>query len=180
MLLKAKKIAFLGLLLACAVLLTIISGILEFNTLFLLAGASFCVGIAIREEGLSLGIGFFIASTILSLFLAPNKLYSLTFSAMGLYLVVTEIASVKPILHLRHRSRTSFLWMVKLIVFNVIYIPMLFLAPGLIYQGELALNSALFIVFLIGGQIALFIYDRAYNYFILSVWRKLRRHFVPR
>ena len=40
MLLNAKKLAFLGLLLAITVLLIILSGVLEFNTIFLLAGAS--------------------------------------------------------------------------------------------------------------------------------------------
>jgi uncharacterized membrane protein len=58
MLLNAKKLAFLGLLLAVTVVLIILSGVFEFNTLFLLAAASFGVGIAIRKVISELGQDF--------------------------------------------------------------------------------------------------------------------------
>jgi hypothetical protein len=178
MLLRAKKLAFLGLLLAVTVILVILSGILDFNTLFLLAAASFCVGIAIRETSLILGVGFFIASILLSLMLAPNKLYCLTFAAMGLYLIITEFSWSRLIKITQGIKRETIFWIIKLIVFNIIYIPILIVSPKLIYQGEIDLKSGLILILLAGGQVAIVIYDKAYNYFQKAIWGKFRRHFL--
>ncbi|MDF2540488.1 MAG: hypothetical protein K0S47_206 [Herbinix sp.] len=172
---NAKKIAFLGLLLAFAVILVIFSGIFEFNTLFLLAAASFCVGIAIRECKMALGFGFFIASTLLSLMLAPNKLYCITYSAFGLYIVIAEYTWGKLEKGKIRKNRSELLWIIKYIVFNLMFIPMVLFFPKLFYQGSI--NPGLIAVFLFGGQIALFIFDNAYRYFQRSIWGKVRHHF---
>lgn len=55
---KCKKMAVSGILMAVTVLLVCFGGILESNTLFLLAGAAFCVGIIIKEYGLKTGVAF--------------------------------------------------------------------------------------------------------------------------
>ncbi len=173
MLLNAKKLSFLGLLLACAVILVILGGILEFNTLFLLAGASFSVGIAIRECGLRIGFGFYIASILLSFMLAPNKLYCITFAAMGFYLVMAEFAFNKLIfVKWNTNKRKLFLWIIKFITFNIMYIPIMIFLPKVFYQGQL--NNGLLAVFFLGGQVALLIYDKAYDYFQRFVWGRIR------
>lgn len=169
---SAKKMAFLGLLLAISVILVILSGILEFNTLFLLAAASFCVGIAIRECGLRLGLGFFIGSTILSLFMATNKFYCITFSAMGLYILINEFAWEKLV---KLQNRKIILWVIKYTIFNAIYLPLIFLMPHLFYQGSISVG--IWALLIIGGQIALFIFDKAYNYFQIFIWGKFRKRF---
>jgi hypothetical protein len=172
MFLNAKKLAFLGLLLACTILLVIFSGIFEFNTLFLLAGASFCVGIAIRESGVRIGFGFYIASLLLSFLLAPNKLYCITYAAMGLYLVISEYTYDK-LTHIKSTdNRIQILWIIKYIAFNAMYIPILIFLPKLIYQGQI--NKMLFAVIFLAGQLVLFVYDKAYGYFQSSVWGKVR------
>lgn len=173
MFLSAKKLAFLGLLLAYTVIIVILSGILEFNSLFLLAGASYLVGIAIRESGIRIGTGFYIASLLLSLMLAPNKLYCITFIAMGLYLVISEYSYDKLAKIKRIGDRKRVYWIIKYVIFNLMYIPMLIFLPKLIYQGEL--NDRLWLVLIPAGQVALFIYDMAYNYFQKHVWEKVRR-----
>jgi len=173
MLLNAKKLSFLGLLLACAVLLVILGGVLEFNTLFLLAAASFCTGIAIRESGLRFGSGFYIASILLSFLLAPNKLYCITFGAMGFYIVIIEYFYHKlSFVKWNTGTRKKVYLVIKLVVFNIMYIPILILLPKLIYQGTI--NSGLIAAFILGGQAALFIFDKAYTYFQTFVWGKLR------
>ena len=48
---KAKKMAFGGLLLALSVICMILGSVIETGTLFLLAAASFFVGIVFREFG---------------------------------------------------------------------------------------------------------------------------------
>ena len=172
MLLNAKKMAFLGLLLALTVLLIVLSGVFEFNTLFLLAAASFGVGIAIRETNLRFGAGFYVAAIFLSVMLAPNKLYCLTFAAMGLYIVIIEFTFDKLTYFKTKLDRRMLFWIIKYIVFNLMFLPMLILLPKLIYQGELhaGITGALFI----GGQAALLIYDMAYNYFQKMIWGKVR------
>ena len=68
-----KKTAVGGILMALAVLCIVLSGILEFNTLFLLAAASFFVGVMIREGGLAAGLAFYAGTAALGLLLAPQK-----------------------------------------------------------------------------------------------------------
>lgn len=172
MLLKGKKIAFLGLLLAVTILLIIISSVFEFNTLFLLAAAAFCVGIALREYGISLGIGFYMASIILGFLLAPNKMYMITYGAMGLYIVGREFAWVMLDRSKRKKEPIVIYWIIKYAIFNLLYIPIIILMPKLIYQGTK--NTGLTILLIIGGQFALFVLDKAYDYFQIGIWGKIR------
>jgi hypothetical protein len=174
MFLNAKKLAFLGLLLSFDVVLIILSGILEFNTLFILAAASFCVGIAIREIGIGTGFSFYLASILLSLILAPNKFHCITYAAMGLYLVIFEYSFHKLVNVRSGSNRVKMLWVVKYIAFNAMYIPILFLLPKLIYEG--ALNVGIYAVLFFGGQVALYVYDRAYIYFQRYIWGSFRKN----
>lgn len=172
---NAKKMAFLGLLLSFAVILVILSGIIEFNTLFLLIAASFSIGIAIRESGIRLGFGFYIASVLLSLILAPNKIYCLTYSAFGLYLVITEFAWEFIAKAKRIKKRSVILWIIKYATFNLMFIAMLMFVPKLIYPGKI--DGKILAMILIGGQVLLFIFDYAYRYFQSEMWGKIRRRF---
>lgn len=170
--LTSKKLAFLGVLMAVDILLIILSGILEFNTLFLLAAASFCVGLAIRECRLRMGFGFFTASLLLGVILAPNKLYCITYAAMGLYIVITEFAYDRLTYVKRMSDRIALLWIIKYLTFNIMYIPILFLSPKLIYSGHL--SPALYFALILAGQVFLYIYDWTYMYFQGSIWTKAR------
>ncbi len=178
MLLNARKLAFLGLLLAVTVILIILSGIFEFNTLFLLAAASFGVGIAIRESSVRIGTGFYLAAIMVSLMLAPNKFYIITFAAMGLYILIIEFTFDK-LNQFRWKpldssvgNRSKIYWVLKYLAFNLMYLPMLFLLPKLIYPGEL--KGSLLALLILVGQIALFVFDAAYRYFQGTIWGKIR------
>ena len=70
---KAKKMAFGGMLLALTIVCMLLGSIIETSTLFLLAAASFFVGIVLREFGEKTGIAFYIAGVLLGLIVAPNK-----------------------------------------------------------------------------------------------------------
>lgn len=173
MLLNSKKLAFLGILLSVTVLFIILSGVFEFNTLFLLGAASFGVGIAIRESGLRIGAGFYFAALILSLILAPNKLYCITFSLMGLYVLIEEFTFE----HLTHRKtridRKKLFWFIKYTAFNLMLLPALIFLPKLIYQGDL--NKGMILAAFFAAQFVLLVYDMAYNYFQKEIWGKVRR-----
>lgn len=164
--------AFLGLLLAVTLILIILSGVFEFNTLFLLAAASFSVGIAFREYGVSLGVGFYIASIILGLILAPNKFYMVTYAAMGLYIVCRELAWTLLDKAKNKRKPIIVYGLLKYIIFNMIYIPIIIFMPKFIYHGTI--NTGLTIVFIMGGQVGLFVFDKVYDYFQIRIWSKIR------
>jgi len=164
--------AFLGLLLAVTALLIILSGVLEFNTLFLLGAASFGVGIAIRESNIRYGTGFYLGAILIGLILAPNKLYCITFAAMGFYIIVIEYSFDKLVNIQNNRRRIRLYWVIKYITFNLMYLPMLLFLPRLIYQGNI--NPILTLILLLAGQVVLFVYDMAYNYFQKYIWSRVR------
>ena len=60
----------------------------------------------------------------------------------------------------------------KVVIFNIMYLPALFLFPKLLFAGEV--SGKLMLVFVLGGQIALYLFDKAYDYFLIRMWGNLR------
>lgn len=182
--LSTKKLAFSGLLLAITILLTILSSVVETSTFFLLAAASYLVGVNFRESGVKFGIGFYLSSILLSMILVPNKLYCLTFATISAYIVIMEIIRVyltkKELQKLATINRVTiekksnaYFYVVKFVVFNVIYLPFLFLFPGLFYSGEI--SPMTYVLFITGGQIIFALYDMAYDVFIQKYWKRIKK-----
>ena len=169
---KAKTMAFGGLLLALTVVCMALGSIIETSTLFLLAAASFFVGVVIREFGLRAGAAFYIAAVFLGLITAPNKIYVLTFAAMGFY--IWGIEAVFRWLEKRPhaRNRRMFFWIAKYVIFNIMYIPIVIVFRDMLFPSSI--SDAVLIGVVLAGQIALLIYDRAYEYAQVYVWGKIR------
>ena len=168
----AKKMATAGLLVAFSVVMMILSSVIETSSLFFIAAASFCVGVAVREWGLRLGVVFLIASVSMNFLVAPSKLYCFTLAGMGIYIWASEwlwkrIADAKRLKH-----RVAALWVGKYVIFNLLYVPTFFFAPQILFTGKM--NGLGAIILLLFGQAALFIYDVAYRYFQAQVWGRLR------
>ena len=87
---KAKKTAIAGLLLAFTIVCIAMGSVIETNTLFLLAAASYFVGIIIREFGMRTGAAFYLADVLLGFLVTPNKFYVISFAAMGFYILAVE------------------------------------------------------------------------------------------
>ena len=169
---KAKTIAFGGLLLALTVVFMALGSLIETGTLFLLAAASYFVGIVVREFGLRMGGAFYIAAILLGLITAPNKFYVLTFAAMGLY--IWGIEAVWRTLERRPqlaRRRTVFT-AAKYVIFNIIYIPVVLIFRDLLFSRDLSAGFVAGVI--VAGQVALFIYDRAYDYVQVHLWGRMR------
>jgi hypothetical protein len=145
---------------------------IETSSLFFIVAASFCVGIAIREWGLLFGVGFYIASTGLNFLLAPNKMYCITFAVIGLYIWLYETLWKWIAEHKTMKRRMLVLWIGKYILFNLIYIPILFFAPQLLFAGKV--NGIFIMGMLVIGQVALLVFDAAYRYFQSRVWGRMR------
>lgn len=173
---KAKQMAVSGLLAAFAVLLIVLGAVLETSTLFLLCGAAYCVGIAIREWGLRYGAAFLAACTFLGVIVAPNKLYCMTFAAMGLYLWLAEVLWNAVAKAEKIKQRTAVLWCGKYIIFNLIYIPLIVYAPQLLIAKEI--EGKFWIAVWAAGQIGILVFDKAHTYFQVFVWNKIRKYVV--
>ena len=188
---KAKKMAVGGMMLALSVICMILGSVIESSTLFLLAAASFFVGIICREFGIKTGCAFYAAGVLLGFLLAPNKLYVLTYAAMGVYILATEIAwyllgksyAVSHTAEKEEAQRTGghnhtmrnhriLFWVIKYVVFNVIYIPAVLGMQNLLFGQKLP--SMILLGVLAAGQIGLWVYDWAYEYVQRTVWNKMR------
>lgn len=173
--LDAKKTAFAGVMLALTEVCIALGSVIETNTLFLLAAASFFVGIMIQEFGLKSGTAFLMAGVLLGILLSPNKLYVVSYGFMGFYILMTEV-----IWHFlgrasgRIRSR-SFFWFMKYLIFNVLYIPGLFLFQNLLI--EKTVSESMMGMFIVAGQIVLFIFDKTYEYAMGKIWKENRHKF---
>lgn len=166
----SKKTAIGGITMALAVLCIVLSGILEFNTLFLLAAASFLTGVNIREGGLAAGAAFYVGAVALGFLLAPNKLYCMTFAAMGFYIVGSEW--LFRAVGRAAQGRQAILWAGKFLLFNVLYLPALFCFPRLIFAD--GIKGAWLAAAAAAGQILFLAYDRAYEYFLTVLWERFR------
>lgn len=169
---KAKKIAFGGLLLALTMVCMALGSILESNTLFLLAAASYFVGIMIRETGMRLGAAFYLAAVLLGFMVSPNKLYVISFAAMGFYILAIEQA-FRTIGNMKgNANKTVLFWVVKYVVFNLLYIPVLAVFQQLLFGKSLSVPWLAGII--AAGQAGLWLYDRAYEYVQRHIWGRLR------
>lgn len=169
---NAKKMAFGGLLLALTIVCMVLGSVIESNTLFLLAAASYFVGIFIREAGMRTGGAFYLAAVLLGFMVAPNKLYVVSFAAMGFYILAVEV-SYRYIGKIKGNvNRKLLFWAMKYVIFNLMYIPILFLFQKLLFGRSL---SAVWLAGIIAaGQAGLWIYDRAYEYVQGHIWNKMR------
>ncbi len=168
----AKKVAFCGLMLAFTIVCIALGSIIETNTLFLLAASSYFVGIVVRETGPGMGAAFYLAGVFLGFIVSPNKLYVLSYGAMGLYILLNElfyrwIGRMKG-----NVNRKAVFWGVKYIMFNLMYLPMLFGFQKLLFGS--GLTEKMLLLFAAAGQVGFFLYDRAYEYVQGHVWNRLR------
>lgn len=169
---NAKKMAFGGLLLALTIVCMVLGSVIESNTLFLLAAASYFVGIFIREAGMRTGGAFYLAAVLLGFMVAPNKLYVVSFAAMGFYILAVEVSYCYIGKIKRNVNRKLLFWAVKYVIFNLMYIPILFFFQKLLFGRSL--SAVLLAGIIAAGQAGLWIYDRAYEYVQGHIWNKMR------
>ncbi len=169
---RTKSVAFGGLATALSIVCMSLGSIIESNTLFLLAAASYFVGIVIREFGIGAGTAFYAADVILGILIVPNKFYVISYAAMGLYILLIEIAWRAMARGDQRIQRRWIFWIVKYLIFNLLYVPMLVLFQDFFFarQLETPFLAGAFVL----GQFGLWIYDQAYEYVQRHLWNKYR------
>lgn len=175
MLLKNKRLALSGLLLAVSVIFIYLGSLFEGSTLFFLAAASFCTGIVQREYGFAWGLSFLVANLLLGFILSPQKLYMLTFGVFAFYILFSEVIW-NSLMKRKLARRNLVFWILKYVLFNVMYLPISLLMPQLILSGELLqkIGPYFYPAVILGGQVFLYIFDWAYCHFQISVWERIR------
>ena len=172
---KAKKMAFGGLLLALSVICMILGSVIETGTLFLLAAASFFVGIIFREFGRKTAAAFYVAGVLLGLILAPNKLYVATYGMMGFFILTEETAWERLSgWNAGVRKKSAVLWGIRYAVFDLIYVPAVLFFQKLLFARTLPFWATAGILAV--GQADLWLYVGAYGYVQRELWGKLRGH----
>lgn len=162
----SKKIAYTGILLALNIILLLLSNIIPINTVFFMGLASFLISIVIMEYGFKLGILFYIASSVLSFLVLPNKaqwlIYVFTFGIYGLIKYLVE------------KDRPFYIdILLKLVYANLIILSLYFMLKGIIY---IPINIFTILVF----QFAFLIYDYVYTLFIDYYEQRIRKIIKPR
>lgn len=169
---NAKKMAFGGLALAVCVLLMALGSVFESSTLFFLACASFFVGILIREMGIKMGVAFYLASVLLGFLTAPNKFYVLSYAAMSLYILLIEGIWKLFVKGPAALQKLRLFWTAKYLVFNCMYVPAVLLFQKMFFGRSLTFGMT--VAALAAGQVALWVYDHAYDYVQAVIWPKIR------
>lgn len=149
-----------------------LGSVIESNTLFLLAAASYMVGIVIRELGRPLGGAFYLAGVLLGILITPNKLYVLSYGVMGLYILLREYVGAGLGKLPEGKRRDRIFLVVRILLFNGIYLLLLFAGRDLLFAGN---GSGKLIGFAVmAGQVGFLIYDLAYEYVQKQIWTKIR------
>ena len=171
MLLKSSDLTFASMMAALAVIIVTVAGYVDVSTIFFMALAAFLGGIVERRTSIKYGIMFVAASGILSFILAPQKMYILTFMVFAIYILLEEYYERANV-----GSKRIFPIVIKAIAYNVMVI-LACLICYLIYGLEFLENTKYYdvindhllvaiIAFLILNQVFLFIFDRAYYFFM--------------
>ena len=169
---RTKQLAISGLLAAFSAVLMVLGAVIETNSLFLIAAASFGVGIVIREWGIPFAWAYYIASTVVNFLVSPNKYYCLTYAMMGMYLLLSEWLweKIAESGYLSHR--VAKLWLGKFLIFNMVYVPSVLFLQDLIFSRRVQ-NLGIVLIILV-GQLALIVFDQAYRYFQGAIWGRIR------
>ena len=170
MLLKSKKIAYLGVLLALNQVFIFLSSIVKTNTLALFSLAALMIGIVIVEFGVKNGILFYIASSILGFFLTTSQLEIVTYILFfGLYSIV-KYAVEKAAFQMKFAR--IFEMAAKLMFFNLTAISIYFILKGIV-------NIHIYWWLIIIAELAFIAYDYAFsvliNYYIRKIQPKIKK-----
>lgn len=169
MLLKSKKVAYLGVLLALNQVFIFLSSIIKTNTLALFSIAALMVGIVIVEFGIKNGALFYIASSILGFLITTSQLEVVTYILFfGLYSIVKYVVEK---VAFQMKLAILFEIIIKLLFFNLAAGSIYFVLRGIV-------NIQLYWWLILIAELAFIAYDYAFsiliNYYIRKIQPKIK------
>lgn len=163
--LNSKKIALNGILGALAVVSLLLAAIIPTNTLSFYALSSFFISVVIVENGIRAGWLFFVATSLLSLIVVPEKLALVPYVVFfGIYGIVKY--------YIEKLNKLALEYVLKFIYFNIC-------AGIAVVTVRQLFNTALvsrlpWWLLVIALEIVFFVYDYVYTLFIGYYRDKLR------
>ncbi len=180
--LKSKEIAYTGLMAAITVVCIILGSVIETNTLFLLAIASFFCGLVMQITSKRLAGGYVLACFLLGLLIAPNKLYCFTYLGMALYVYGAQV------LHQRvvdGKIGMLVCWAGKCVLYHVLLIVSLVAVWRVLGFSQLLQSQWIqrltgmpwvaVIVILLCAEALWLLFDKAYRVFFLTTKKYIQR-----
>ncbi|MEG1637848.1 MAG: hypothetical protein RR324_10085 [Cellulosilyticaceae bacterium] len=157
---KASNITKGGMLIALTTIILYAANFLSFNTLFLLGLTSAIIPLAIIMCDLRTSVMVYMASSILSYMIVPDKtlflLYAIVFGPYGIIKLFIE-----------KRGNTFIEIVLKLVYFNII-IALAFILYKQFFIPSIAIPGSLATI-IIGGNVAFFIFDYVLTVFVNSI-----------
>ncbi len=158
---------------ALGVVLVTLGGYFEGSTLFFLAAASFLAGAVWRNISLTASVSFIAGTTLLGVFLAPQKLYLATFFAFCIYILAAEYFEQR-----RERKplyAAGAVWAVKAVLYHGL-LAVFLVATKIFFGFENLFSGRIFailgkniwilaIVLLVAAEAFWLLFDRAYVFF---------------
>jgi len=166
--LNSKKIALNGILGALAVVSLLLAAIIPTNTLSFYALSSFFISVVIVENGIRAGWLFFVATSLLSLIVVPEKLALVPYVVFfGIYGIVKY--------YIEKLNKLALEYVLKFIYFNIC-------AGIAVVTVRQLFNTALvsrlpWWLLVIALEIVFFVYDYVYTLFIGYYRDKLRSRY---
>ena len=171
---RSKEIAYMGMLMAVAIVFILIGCYFDVSTIFFLASASFLAGCVERNLSLVKAMIFVIGTTIIGLILSPQKLYLVTFFGFCVYVLLAERIQEK-----EEQGQTSFLVKGHIWIKGVVYHAMLVIAVVLMqyltgldqikksvvytfFSGHMAVFA---IICIVAAELLWVLFDKAYFLF---------------
>lgn len=159
---KAKKIAVLGMMAAFSTVLTVLGSIISVNTVFFTAAAAFLTGGVVIFYGMGAGSLFFCVCAALDFLVNPDKLHVFLYLAFALYILICE-GSYRGMAGMTPGKKKEWIHrLVRLIVFALLYIPLILFLPRLLVSEKLITMAWFLPVMMPAGFIVWIIYDLAY------------------
>lgn len=113
---------------------------------------------------------------LLGLLVTPNKFYVITFAAMGFYILGIEAVWMFLAKRPQMGHRMGIYWFAKYVIFNLVYLPCLFGFRSMLFQK--VVSDQLLLAAVMVGQIAILVYDKAYQYVQGTLWEKWRKRIL--
>lgn len=154
--LNSKKIAISGIAIAFIIISLYLGTIIKNNRIFFIALATYFEVLPVLIGGIKIGFMAYIASSILAIFLIPNKVYAYIYIIIGIYPIVKLLCE-------KYNVYIEFTF--KYLWFNIILILNYYIAKKYMLINDIMIKNRE-IILIIFIEILFFIYDYVFTVFI--------------
>lgn len=161
---NTRKIVFGGITTGLVIVSLYSGSLFVNNRLFFLAAATYITSIPYIVGGRLYGFIAYAASSVLIIFLIPNKLYALVYIILGIYPLVKLICEGY---NLIKEFSIKYLW------FNSTLGAMYFALKDFIIVNREILGKPGIVILIFGAQIVFFVYDYLFTRFIVYVDKRV-------